>query len=288
MIFQLPLLLHAITFVDDIAQALNEALNSAGPNVSNISSWKATVSLARTNVSNTQSALTTAQSSYTTAASAYTIAKQQVSDPSSTNVSVAQASIDQAQANYEKALADYNKNLIRAPFDGVVTRMDAKIGQTINAGMPLVSLISKGNYQIEGYVSEADIASIKFGQPVSVTLDAYGNNAVFPAHVLSSDLSETMTNGVGSYKVVIQFDNADNKIKSGMTANASIVTSSKNDVVAVPDSAIINHNNSTFVLMTSSKTEKPHLQEVSVGISGDGWSEITSGLNAGDLIATVK
>jgi multidrug efflux pump subunit AcrA (membrane-fusion protein) len=78
---------------------------------------------------------------------------------------------------------------------------------------------------------------------------------------------------------------SDSRIRAGMTANATIMGQTVENVLAVPSSAIISQNSGNFVLAKSG-TSSFSQQKVGIGISGGGYTEITSGLSAGTLVAT--
>ena len=83
------------------------------------------------------------------------------------------------------------------------------------------------------------------------------------------------------------FDNKDERVRSGLTANISIRTNEKDNVLSVPTSAIITRGNDKFVLVKSPSTGKFAEQKVSVGINGiNGYTEIVSGLNIDDEVAS--
>jgi HlyD family secretion protein len=176
----------------------------------------------------------------------------------------------------------YNKTRLISPISGLVSKQDAKVGMIISPNAPLVSVISQGGFQLETLVSETDIAKLTVGNHADITLDAYGADAVFSATIVKLDPAASTDNGVTGYKVTLQFDKADDRIKQGLTANASITTQER-DAIAVPERSVLQKGNVFSVLVrTANGTEE---RTVEVGIRGaDGWWEITSGLQAGDQV----
>ncbi len=273
-------------FLDNCAINLNNSIVTPAIPSATLAAWKLAISTARANVSGALSALTAADSQLTSAESADKLAEQQVQ--AGANLSVSQAQVDQAQVAVDRANSALSKTVLRAPFDGVVTSVDAKVGQTVSVGAPAVGLISNSNYQIEGYVSEADAAKIHNGQTGNVTLDAYGDSVLFPVKVVLVDPAETIQNGVSSYKVTFEFINNDERIKSGMTANVSIFVDSRNNVLTVPQSAIVRRGTDEYVLTASGKSSTV-LTKVVTGLEGDDGSvEILSGLNASSSIVSLN
>ncbi len=231
---------------------------------------------ARDAVNSAQAALTQAQASL-----ALTQAAARPED-----VAAAQAQVGTAQAALETAQNNYGYSFITAPLAGTITEVDAKIGQTASPGTPEIKMISGNQFQIDAYVSQNDLSKIKVSDPAQVTLDAYGDQTNFPATVIDIDPAATTINNVQSYKVTLQFNNNDSRIKTGMAANITITNQTKNGVLAIPQTAVITQNNQTYVLKQT-PSGQPQQVQIQTGISGlNGMTEITSGLNEGDQIVS--
>ena len=132
---------------------------------------------------------------------------------------------------------------------------------------------------------EADIAKVAVGNGSLVTLDAYGRDVVFEAKVVAVDPAETIVDGVATYKVTFQFVKNDERVKSGMTANIDIKSASRENVIAVPQRAIIRKNGDQFVRIADGESFRE--VKVETGLRGsDGNIEIISGINEGDKVIT--
>lgn len=182
-----------------------------------------------------------------------------------------------------------NDYFIRSPIAGVVTKQDGRTGEIIAGNVKIISLISDTTLEIEANIPEADIAKIKLGNYAKVTLDAYNSNfmdVAFTATVTAIDPAEIIIDGVPTYKITLQFEKLTEGIKPGMTANLDITTASHNNVITIPQRAVVRQGNRQFVQMSAnnqSKTIKE--QDVTTGLrSSDGTIEILSGLNVGDKI----
>jgi HlyD family secretion protein len=197
--------------------------------------------------------------------------------------------VSKAQAGVELYESEMAQSRIVAPFDGTITEVSMKVGETFVPGLSAgedIGLESMSDFKIEGYMPENDIGIVAVGNPVAVTFDAYGANAVFPAYVSLVDPAQTMRNGVSSYKVTLRFPATDSRIKSGLTANAVITAATATDALAIPSSALITKGTKTFVLLKQQNGSFIE-QEVGTGMSSvDGYTEITSGLNDGDAVAS--
>jgi RND family efflux transporter MFP subunit len=197
------------------------------------------------------------------------------------------ATVEQMKANVLSITADLQKTILRAPIDGIITVQDAKEGQIVTVGVPVVSIISKDKLLIEAYIPEADIAKITLGDSASVTLDAYGDTVKFTARAMSVDPAETMIEGVATYKMKFQFNENDEKIKSGMTANIDIRTAKHDAVLSLPQRVLIRKDAGTFVQVL--ENEKIKEIPVQAGLRGsDGNTEITSGLTEGEKVVVPK
>jgi len=188
-----------------------------------------------------------------------------------------------AEARVNAVYAEIAKSVVRAPFDGVITKIDTEVGEIVPANTPIVSLMSNAKFEIETFVPEADIADVAVGNLADVTLDAYGSDTVFGAYVSFIDPAETMIEGVATYKVLLNFNEEDERILSGMTANVDVVTSTSPGTLSVPQRAVIEKDGKRLVkVVRDGKTVEV---EVKTGLKGsDGDIEILEGLNEGDSI----
>ena len=193
------------------------------------------------------------------------------------------ARVDSASATVKSAKANLTKTIIISPISGLITEQEAKVGEIVNANTSVISLIADVNFEIETNAPEADVAKLKIGDSANITLDAYGNDKVFFAKIVSINPAETIIDGVATYKTTLQFIEDDEKIKSGMTANIDVLTDKKVNVLAIPARAVIVKENKKIVkiLEENNIIEK----EVEVGLRGSyGNIEILSGINEGDKV----
>jgi RND family efflux transporter MFP subunit len=190
-----------------------------------------------------------------------------------------------AYAQKDLVLAQLATMTISSPIAGVITKQDARKGVFAQAGQSIVSVISKGGYQVEVYIPEIDIAKVQVGDQVTITLDAYSDNDIFDAAVASIDPAETILEGVSTYKVTIVFSNDDDRVRSGMTADTLILTDIREGVFAVPTRAIVTEDGQKYVRVLSNG--QLNTVPVSTGLrSSDGRTEITEGLTGGEEVVT--
>jgi len=250
------------------------------------------------NIPNTQS------STYTTnlnlynaavAARAQAIASAAASaTASSGQASISAAQIIQAEATVESTLAAIKKREIIAPFDGVVAAVNLKPGQTTNSFNPSssstdaananISLISQSDYEVVLKAPEIDVASLSVGQTVSLTLDAF-DKELFPGTVTGINPAETIIDGVPVYETKVAFTKLDPRIRSGMTATATITVGEKDGVLTLPASFIHTDARGSYVYVLNGKHTTQ--QSVATGLRGsDSTVEIISGLTLGQTVST--
>lgn len=151
------------------------------------------------------------------------------------------ALIDQTAATLRNNQTNLRYTRIVSPVNGVVVSRSVDVGQTVAASFqtPTLFLVAQDltKMQIEVSVSEADIGKIKVGQKVDYTLDGYPNET-FKGTVSQVRISPTTVSNVVTYTVIVSVNNDNGILKPGMTANASIITSTKENVVCVENAAL--------------------------------------------------
>ena len=214
--------------------------------------------------------------------------------------SIAQARVEQAQAQVDSILSQINKRRIVAPFDGTVANVNLKPGQTttsLNSSTSntsttgttgsTITLISENDYETVLDVPEINVAQLSVGQDVAITLDAYGTGVVFPGKITSIDPAETIVSGVPVYETKVAFTTPDSRIRSGMTATATIVTAQKQNVLTIPVSFVHTETDGSSYVYVMSSDDKTTKQVITTGIRGsDSNVEVTNGLSAGERIST--
>lgn len=155
-------------------------------------------------------------------------------------VSEADANVLQAQASLKKVETDLGYTRIYSPVDGIVVSRDVDAGQTVAASFQTPTLFTIAEdltkMQIETNVDEADIGNVREGLEVTFTVDAYPN-AVFSGRIKQVRIASSVVENVVTYPVIIDVSNPDLMLKPGMTANVTIITDKKENVLAVPSAA---------------------------------------------------
>lgn len=166
---------------------------------------------------------------------------QAARDQARAQVAAAQAQIRQQQASSRNFRLNLARTVIRSPVDGVVLQRSVEPGQTVAASLqaPVLFKIAEdlARMEIVLAVDESDIGQVKQGQPVSFTVDAFPDRQ-FRGEVSQIRLSATNTNNVITYPVVVAVDNGDQVLLPGMTANAEIEVSRRDNILKVPNAAM--------------------------------------------------
>lgn len=201
-----------------------------------------------------------------------------------------------------KAQTNLGYATITSPIDGVVLSKAVEEGQTVAASFNTPELFSIAkdlkDMRVIADIDEADIGEVKEGENVKFTVDAFPNDT-FEGVVTQVRQEATTTNNVVTYEVVISAPNADLKLKPGLTANVTIFTAEKNNVLSVPSKAlrytptvetigkkykIQDCNGKNKVWTLEGNMLKAHA--VKIGISDGSHTEIISGISNGVQVIT--
>lgn len=159
----------------------------------------------------------------------------------------------------------------------------ASSGGSSGASSAFAVLGNLSGLEVVAPFAEADAARVQGTQAGIVTFDAVPGLSV-PAHVLAVAVSATLVSNVTNYYVTLTLDQSDQRLKSGMTANANVVVSQASDVLMVPNSAITRLGGQSYVTVLSSDGKTQMRVPVETGTAGDSTTEITSGLSEGQRV----
>ena len=153
----------------------------------------------------------------------------------------AREQVAQSRESVERAQTNLGYATITSPIDGVVLSKAVEEGQTVAASFNTPELFTIAqdltNMRVIADIDEADIGGVKEGQRVSFTVDAFPEDT-FEGNVTQVRQQATTESNVVTYEVVISAPNVDLKLKPGLTANVTIFTLEKNDVLTVPAKAL--------------------------------------------------
>ncbi len=162
-------------------------------------------------------------------------------DQAEASLAQARASLRMREASLSKAQVDLEKTTIFSPMDGVVISRAVDVGQTVAASLNAPTLFTLAQdlrqMRIEAQISEADVGGVEEGQSVTFTVDAY------PARTFTGTVSQVRfepvtVQNVVNYIAIVDVDNADLRLRPGMTANAAVVTARRDNVLRLPNAAL--------------------------------------------------
>ena len=216
------------------------------------------------------------------------------------NYEKARQSVASSQESVRKAETNLGYATITSPIDGVVLSKSVEEGQTVAASFNTPELFTIAqdltNMRVIADIDEADIGGVKEGQRVSFTVDAFPDDK-FEGAVTQVRQQATTSSNVVTYEVVISAPNNDLKLKPGLTANVTIFTMEKDNILALPSKALRFTPNEALlkgdqqiadveapakVWTLEGNTFKAH--RVETGVSNGMMTEIVSGVKEGTEI----
>jgi HlyD family secretion protein len=199
-------------------------------------------------------------------------------------VQLAQSRYDAAKATLADAEASLEAATMVAPFDGTVISVGAEVGDLVSSNMTIVSLADLTDLQVVASVDETDISQVEVGQEVEITFDAF-TGRTFRGQVLEVPLEGSLVQNVVSYEVPVSLEGAEGvSLRSGMTANLSIVVGRRQDVLLVPVLAVQEGEDGDVVLVQDTPQGAAVATRVEVGLSDGTYVEVLRGLNEGDQV----
>jgi len=201
------------------------------------------------------------------------------------DIDLYQARVEQAEARVILLENKIKEAVLRAPIKGQITKIDKREGEMVQVLTEVIFLIPQKPFQVEADIPEVDIGKINLGDSSKITLDAFGEKE-FSGKVVEIDPAETVIQGVVYYRVRISLDTEEEKIKPGMTANVIIATHSKQNVLILPQKAVIEKEGKKFVRVPVDNKNFKEV-EIKTGLRGNrGEVEIIAGLKEGDKVIT--
>jgi HlyD family secretion protein len=205
--------------------------------------FQATVTQAEGDMANAQAALELAKVNATRIQELFAKknSAQADVDQATANLHQAEANVKIKQGALDKAKADLDHCTITSPVDGEVISRNVDVGQTVAASLqaPVIFTIANDltKMQIDANVAEADVGAVTVDQNVNFSVDAFPSRT-FHGKVVQVRNAPITVQNVVTYDTVIGVNNADLKLKPGMTANVSIVIAHKDDVLKISNAAL--------------------------------------------------
>ncbi|HBB34179.1 MAG TPA: efflux transporter periplasmic adaptor subunit [Cyanobacteria bacterium UBA8803] len=207
-------------------------------------------------------------------------------------IDAARAQVESARGALQIIQTQFNDTMIKAPFTGVVTRKYADPGSFVtpttagssvegSASNSILTLAS--TYQVVAYLDEANVARVKFGQPVKITADAYPDRT-FKGTVSQIAAQATTTANVTSFEVKVSLDaTAQQLLKVGMNVETEFQVGQLDNAILIPSAAIVRQQKGTGVYVVD-RDRNPVFKPIEIGITIDEQTEVKSGLSKDDQV----
>ena len=219
------------------------------------------------------------------------------SDDLDDQIQSAQDSLRNAEISYENQTEQLEDYTITAPITGTIVDKNYNAGETSESNQVLCTIYDLSYLTMTLSVDELDIANIAVGQSVTIVADAV-EDTTYTGVVTKVSVAGTSSGSATTYPVTIRIDETDGLLP-GMSVDATIELASAENVLAIPSAALNRGNtvlvtadspsavNGTLVESTTEGGEDYYSVEVTIGVNGDDYIEITSGLQEGDTVAYI-
>jgi HlyD family secretion protein len=201
-------------------------------------------------------------------------------------IATVEAQVDQARAALAEAELALENATLQAPFDGVIAEINVNPDEMAPSMLPAVIILDTSRFHATVRVDEIDVGRLKLGQASEVTIEAFPDTS-FGGTVTSIAPAATFDSGVVYYDVRIDLAPTDLPIRADMTANATVVVDELVNVLLIP-TWVVRVDTTTGQTFVDKQTEKETQRvDVTLGVRYEGFVEVVSGLNEGDVLAWV-
>ncbi len=208
-------------------------------------------------------------------------------------LATAKAKLVSAKTALERANERFAESIVRAPINGIILQKYVEEGQIIASGVnnvsggtPIVDIADMSSVYIEAGVDEIDIGKIKPGQLATIIADAYPQ-LKFKGKIVRIAPEARVEQNVTLFDVIIEVENTEGKLNSGMNASVEITIVNKENVLLVPTIALEplkgpGKPGVRTVQLKQGNEFQPH--EIEIGLSNFKQTEVLSGLKEGDIV----
>lgn len=244
-------------------------------------------------------AIADAETSRNTADAAVVVASAQANanaaGPAAGAVAEAHAAVDVARIAVTRAQRELDQTVLVAPVAGTISAVNGRVGEYLPPGggsgagdkatAGFVTLLTSGPLELKANFVEADAARLKLGQPAKATLDALPG-VTLEAKVAAIDPAATVVNNVVNYGVRFTVTGTPPPtVRPGMTTAIDVVVETRSKVLVVPAAAVSQKDGQTVVLVPGEEASaEPVARNVELGARGDGFIEVTSGIDDGAAV----
>jgi HlyD family secretion protein len=223
----------------------------------------------------------TAQSSLNSALAAQEV----VEVPDGSELTAAAAAIAAAEAGIEVAQQALADTELISPVDGVVGTVPYVVGESAasTGTQGGITVLPDGPLEIVADFAESDAAGIDVGAPATVTFDALAGEQAEGSVIAVDPVATTSASGLITYSVRVQVTDPPDAVREGMTASVSVLVDEVTDALIVPQGAITGSGDRASVLLQG-PDGTAEATPVTIGLQGDSGTEVTGGLQEGDVL----
>jgi membrane fusion protein (multidrug efflux system) len=196
------------------------------------------------------------------------------------------ATLDTNRTNMQKAKADYDnaklllsRTTVTSPMDGIIRRMDAKVGLQLSVGDPIAEILETDRMKAVIGIPESDVTAVRELENVELTIQALDDRIITGRKHF---LSPSPENIARLYNLELEIDNKNGQVLAGMFVRADVVKKQVEDTLALPFYSVISRNDEQYVFVEEEGIARK--RKVSLGIMEKWMVQITAGLKPGDRI----
>lgn len=182
-----------------------------------------------------------------------------------------------AKSDYENAKLLFSRTSITSPMNGIVRRMDAKVGLQLSIGDPIAEILAIDRMKAVIGIPESDVTAVRVLENVDLTVQALGDRIITGRKHF---LSPSPESAARLYNLELEIDNGGEEVLAGMFIRADIVKKQIDETLAVPFYSVISRNDEQYVFIEEEGVAKK--RKVKLGIMEKWMVQITAGLNPGD------
>lgn len=206
--------------------------------------------------------------------------------PSAVEQTQAEVAVEQARISLQRAERALAEATLVAPFDGVITAVNARVGET--AGGVLVQMVDPGSLEVVLEVDEIDIAQVRIGQAAEITLETWPDEPI-AAEVAAIAPEASAGGDLITYRVFLDVAETELPMRAGMTANARLVAQELTNVLLLPNQAIqADRTAETYsvnlITTGADGQETIEVTSITIGLRDGRYTQITGGLAEGDVV----
>jgi HlyD family secretion protein len=200
------------------------------------------------------------------------------SGPTQEQIEIARSRVEETEAAVAQARQNLADTQVKAPYDGVITRLHLKVGEYVNRGDPVLDVADISYLEAETRVPERYSRQIELGIPVSVTIESLGLERKGEVIAISGAIDQLTR----TFLVKVGIDNSSYDLKAGVFCTCDFQLPPLQDALAVPHVAIQHREGNNFVWIEESG--RARRVDVTLGVRNDGYIQVLSGLAGSEQV----